>query len=247
MREIERRTWSMDTKKKVLIIEDDKDIALLVRDYLEINGYRVAVALNGGEAKKALAEQCDLILLDIMLPGADGLELLKVIRNERHMDIPVIIVSAKKADADKILGLGLGADDYLAKPFSPSELVARVKAHISRYERLTAKEGGDGADSREIIEVRDLRIDVAARQVFVHDREAILTNKEFDLLLFLVRNPNRVFKKDDIFDKVWGMDAIGDTATITVHVKKLREKIEDNPSEPKLIETVWGAGYRFKM
>ncbi|MDR1062054.1 MAG: response regulator transcription factor [Clostridiales bacterium] len=237
----------MDNRKKVLIIEDDKDIALLERDYLEISGYSAAIALTGGEAKKALAERCDLVLLDIMLPGADGLELLKLIRNERHLDIPVIIVSAKKADADKILGLGLGADDYLVKPFSPSELVARVKAHISRYERLTAKEGGRGADIREIIEVRDLRIDVAARQVFVRGKEAILTNKEFDLLIFLARNPNRVFRKDDIFDKVWGMDAIGDTATITVHVKKLREKIEDNPSEPKLIETVWGAGYRFKM
>jgi DNA-binding response OmpR family regulator len=234
-------------KKKVLIIEDDRDIGQLERDYLEINGYEVSIATSGADAKKALSERHDLVLLDIMLPAVDGLDILKAIRNERRLDIPVIIVSAKKADADKILGLGLGADDYLVKPFSPSELVARVKAHIERYGRLTAKKGIGDMDAREIIEVRSLKIDTAARQVFVNGKEAILTNKEFDLLLFLVRNPNRVFRKDDIFDKVWGMDAIGDTATVTVHVKKLREKIEESPSEPQLIETVWGAGYRFKI
>ncbi|MDR3121522.1 MAG: response regulator transcription factor, partial [Clostridiales bacterium] len=201
----------------------------------------------GSAAGSGAASDPALILLDIMLPGADGLELLKYIRNERSLDVPILIVSARKSDADKILGLGLGADDYIVKPFSPSELVARVKAHIERYERLTARGDAAAEGRREIIEFRTLKIDVAARRVFISGKDVALTNKEFDLLVFFARNPNRVFKKDDIFDKVWGMDAFGDTSTITVHVKKLREKIEGAPDGQKFIETVWGAGYRFKI
>ena len=260
-------------KKRILIIEDDSAIASLERDYLEISGYDVRVAGSWAQAREMLADGVDLFLLDIMLPGADGTDILKELRNAHNVDVPVIIVSAKETDADKILGLGLGADDYLVKPFSPSELVARVKAHIVRYGRLTARASGElGASgvgmagmagapgsvgatgagaARDTVSIRHLAIDIPARRVFVRGRETKLTNKEFELLLFFVRHPNRVFRKDEIFDRVWGMDSLGDASTVTVHVNKLREKIADTaPPEngvPRLIETVWGAGYRFRV
>jgi len=226
--------------KKILIIEDDKSIAELELDYLEIEGYMVEIALTGFEGlDKALEEEIDLVLLDLMLPGVDGFQICKAIRAEK--DIPVLMVSAKKEDIDKIRGLGLGADDYIVKPFSPGELVARVKAHLARYERLIAKE-----TQMESIMIRGLRIDKSSRQVFINNREVILTAKEFDLLTFLAIHPNHVFSKDQLFERLWGFDSLGEISTVTVHIRKIREKIEIDPSNPQYIETVWGAGYRFK-
>lgn len=226
--------------RKVLIVEDDKNIASLERDYLEANGFVTDIELTGENGlKKALENDYDLIILDIMLPGIDGFEICRILRREK--DTPILFVSAKKDDIDKIRGLGLGADDYMVKPFSPSELVARVKAHINRYERLSNKQ----QDRSEVIDVGGLRIDVKARRVFKDENEVILANKEFDLLLFLASNPNVVFSKDALFDKIWGFDSIGETSTVTVHINRLREKIETDTQNPRYIETVWGAGYRF--
>ena len=190
---------------------------------------------------RALAEDFDLIILDLMLPGVDGFEICRQIRQEKN--IPVIMVSAKKDDIDKIRGLGLGADDYMTKPFSPSELVARVKAHMARYERLV----GSGVQENEIIEIRGIKIDKTARRVWVNGEEKAFTSKEFDLLTFLAQNPNHVFTKEELFSKIWDMESIGDIATVTVHIKKIREKIEFNTAKPQYIETIWGVGYRFKV
>ena len=225
--------------KRVLIIEDDQDIAELERDYLEANGFTATLCGNGLEGEKlALAEPVDIIVLDIMLPGEDGFQVCRNIR--QHKNIPILLVSARQEDIDKIRGLGLGADDYIVKPFSPNELVARVKAHLSRYEQLTAKE-----TATQILRFGDLAIDEASHRVFVHDQEVLLPNKEFELLLFLAKNPGIVFSKDTLFDRVWGADAFGETATVAVNVNRIREKIEDDTSRPRYIETVWGAGYRF--
>jgi DNA-binding response OmpR family regulator len=226
--------------KRILIIEDDKSIAELERDYLEIDGFLVEIALTGSDGlNKAMKEDVDLVLLDLMLPGVDGFQICKTIRLER--DIPILMVSAKKEDIDKIRGLGLGADDYIVKPFSPSELVARVKAHLARYERLIGKEvQSDG------IMVRGLRIDKVSRRIFVNDHEVIFTAKEFDVLTFLALHPDQVFSKEQLFERLWGFDSFGDISTVTVHIRKIREKIEADPSNPQYIETVWGAGYRFK-
>jgi DNA-binding response OmpR family regulator len=226
--------------KKILIIEDDKSIAELERDYLEIDGFSVEIALTGTEGlNKALQDEVDLVLLDLMLPGTDGFQICKAIRSEK--DIPILMVSAKKEDIDKIRGLGLGADDYIVKPFSPSELVARVKAHLARYDRLIGKEvPNDG------ILIRGLQIDKASRRVFVNNHEVSLTAKEFDLLTFLALHTNHVFSKEELFERLWGFDSLGDISTVTVHIRKIREKIETDSSDPQYIETVWGAGYRFK-
>ena len=226
--------------KKILIIEDDISIAELQRDYLEIDGFVVDIALTGEEGlHKALNDQVDLILLDLMLPGVDGFQICKTIRTEK--DIPILMVSAKKEDIDKIRGLGLGADDYIVKPFSPSELVARVKAHISRYERLISRE-----PQKDIISIRGLRMDKESRRVYVNNREVIFTTKEFDILLFLAMHPDHVFSKEQLFERLWGIDSFGDISTVTVHIRKIREKIEVDASHPQYIETIWGAGYRFK-
>ena len=182
-----------------------------------------------------------MIILDLMLPKIDGFEICRQIRSE--IDIPILIVSAKKEDIDKIRGLGLGVDDYITKPFNSSELVARVKAHISRYERLVGK----NEHVPESIEIHGLRIDHSSRRVFINDREAFLTTKEFDVLLYLAQNPDHVFSKEDLFDKIWGIASLGDVATVTVHIGKIREKIEADVSNPQYIETIWGAGYRFKV
>ena len=226
--------------KKILIIEDDISIAELQRDYLEIEDFLVDIALTGEEGlNKALNGQVDLILLDLMLPEVDGFQICKTVRTEK--DIPVIMVSAKKEDIDKIRGFGLGADDYIVKPFSPSELVARVKAHISRYERLISKE-----PIKDIISFRGLRIDKESRRVFVNNCEVIFTAKEFDVLPYLAMHPDHVFSKEDLFERLWGIDSFGDISTVTVHIRKIREKIEVEASRPQYIETIWGAGYRFK-
>ena len=227
---------------KILIVEDEETIADLEKDYLELSGFEVEVA-NDGETglEKALKDEYSLFILDLMLPGVDGFEICKKIREEKNT--PIIMVSAKKDDIDKIRGLGLGADDYMTKPFSPSELVARVKAHLARYDRLT----GSAVEKNKIIEIRGLRIDTTARRVWVNDVEKTFTTKEFDLLTFLAENPNHVFTKEELFREIWDMESVGDIATVTVHIKKIREKIEMNTNKPQYIETIWGVGYRFKL
>ncbi|MEN8905354.1 MAG: response regulator transcription factor [Clostridiales bacterium] len=229
-------------KKKILIIEDELSIAELERDYLEINGFEVELELTGDSGLlKATKERFDLIILDLMLPNVDGFEICKKLRSK--LDIPILMVTARKEDIDKIRGLGLGADDYVTKPFSPSELVARVKAHLSRFERLV----GNNTKSRDIINVRNIIIDKSARKVEKADKEIFFTSKEYDLLLYLIENPNHVFSRENLFDKIWGMEACGEISTVTVHIKKIREKIEIDTSKPQYIETVWGVGYRFKV
>lgn len=229
--------------KRILIIEDDVNISELERDYLEANGYSTDIEHNGAEGlHRAINEDYSGIIVDIMLPEISGFDICREIRKTK--DIPIIIVTAKKEDIDKIRGLGLGADDYIVKPFSPSELVARVTAHINRYERLMMASQGD---SKDIIETGRLRIEKASHRVFIANKEIALANKEFDLLLFLAQNPNVVFSKDQLFDKIWGYDSIGEPSTVTVHINKLREKIEEDMSKPQYIETVWGAGYRFRQ
>ncbi len=226
---------------RILIIEDETAIAELERDYLELSGYEVTIAEDGLKGKRAaLEEEYNLVILDLMLPGSDGFEICKAIREAK--DIPILMVSAKKDEVDKIRGLGLGADDYMTKPFSPSELVARVKAHLQRYERLV----GSGIRENKVVETRGLRIDKTARRVFVNGEEKAFTTKEFDLLTYLAENPNRVFSKDELFRAIWDMDSVGDIATVTVHIKKVREKIETDTANPQYIETIWGVGYRFK-
>lgn len=228
---------------KILIIEDEDAIADLEKDYLELSGFDVTIATDGEEGEKiALSEDYDLIVLDLMLPGKDGFEICKSVRSEKN--VPILMVSAKKDDIDKIRGLGLGADDYMTKPFSPSELVARVKAHLSRYARLVST---NVKPSNQMIEIRGLKIDKTARRVWVNGEERQFTTKEFDLLTFLAENPNHVYTKDELFREIWDMDSIGDIATVTVHIKKIREKVEFDSANPQYIETIWGVGYRFKM
>ncbi len=227
---------------KILIVEDEVAIADLEKDYLELSGFEVILEYTGdGGLKKALEEDIDLLILDIMLPNMDGFDICKEVRLRK--DIPIIMVSAKKEDISKIRGLGFGADDYITKPFSPSELVARVKAHLERYRRLV----GGARKINDIIEIRGLTIDKTARRVYVNGEEKAFTTKEFDLLTFLAENPNRVYKKDELFREIWDLESVGDIATVTVHIKKIREKIEKNTSKPEYIETIWGVGYRFHM
>ena len=227
---------------KILIIEDEVAIADLEKDYLELSGFEVAIE-NAGDTglERALKEEFDLVVLDLMLPGMDGFDVCKKIREEK--DIPILIVSAKKDDIDKIRGLGLGADDYMTKPFSPSELVARVKAHMARYTRLV----NTNQKVNDIVEIRGIKIDKTARRVYINGEEKTFTTKEFDLLTFLAENPNHVFTKEELFREIWDMDSIGDIATVTVHIKKIREKVEFDTANPQYIETIWGVGYRFKV
>lgn len=227
---------------KILIVEDEEAIADLEKDYLELSDFEVTIENNGDKGlETALTGNYDLVILDLMLPGIDGFEVCKRIREEKN--IPIIMVSAKKDDIDKIRGLGLGADDYMTKPFSPSELVARVKAHMARYDRLV----GSNQKVNDIIEIRGLKIDKTARRVYVDGEERVFTTKEFDLLTFLAENPNHVYSKEELFREIWDMDSIGDIATVTVHIKKIREKIEYDSAKPQYIETIWGVGYRFKV
>lgn len=220
--------------KKILIIEDDISIAELERDYLELNDFKCTIAEQGMEGlEKALNEDFELIIIDIMLPGMDGFEVLSKLREKKQT--PVIMLSARNGDIDKIKGLGLGADDYMTKPFSPNELVARVKARIKRHNILTNS-------NNTVINIRSLSIDKDAHTVKVGGKEVMLTAKEYDLLLFLAENPNRTFSKDILFDRIWGMDAIGDVSTVTVHIQRVRDKIQANGD--KFIDTVWGVGYR---
>ena len=227
---------------RILIIEDEEAIADLEKDYLELSGFQVEIEDRGDTGlTRALKEEFDLIILDLMLPGVDGFEICKQIREGKN--IPVIMVSAKKDDIDKIRGLGLGADDYMTKPFSPSELVARVKAHMARYERLI----GSGIQENEIVEIRGIKIDKTARRVWINGEEKAFTSKEFDLLTFLATHPNHVYSKEELFKEIWEMNSVGEIATVTVHIKKIREKIDRATSKPQYIETIWGVGYRFKI
>lgn len=227
---------------KILIVEDEVAIADLEKDYLELSGFEVEIENDGMTGlARALAEEFDLFILDLMLPGIDGFEICKQIRERKNT--PIIMVSAKKDDIDKIRGLGLGADDYMTKPFSPSELVARVKAHLARYNRLI----GSNVVENDIIEIRGIKIDKTARRVWINGEEKQFTTKEFDLLTFLAENPNHVYTKEELFREIWDMESIGDIATVTVHIKKIREKVEMNTAKPQYIETIWGVGYRFKL
>lgn len=227
---------------RILIIEDEEAIADLEKDYLELSDFEVEIEHTGDMGlQKALEKEFDLVILDLMLPEMDGFEVCRKIREEKN--IPILMVSAKKDDIDKIRGLGLGADDYMTKPFSPSELVARVKAHMARYDRLV----GSSQKINDVVEIRGIRIDKTARRVYVDGDEKTFTTKEFDLLTFLAENPNHVFTKEELFREIWDMDSIGDIATVTVHIKKIREKIEYDTAKPQYIETIWGVGYRFKV
>ncbi|MGE5390017.1 MAG: response regulator transcription factor [Deltaproteobacteria bacterium] len=226
--------------KRILIVEDELSIAELERDYLQIEGFSVIIETDGNKGlQRCEADEFDLVILDLMLPGLDGFEVCRRLR--KNSAVPIIMVSAKTEDMDKIRGLGLGADDYMTKPFSPLELVARVKAHIARFERLS----GIRPENNDEIEIKGLLINRSSRRVFFNEREITLSSKEFDLLLFLASNPNRVLSKEQIYQNIWGEDALGDLSTVAVHIRKIREKIEPNPSEPQYLETVWGSGYRF--
>lgn len=227
--------------KKILIIEDDANIAELERDYLQMHGYKVTIVADGLLGmQQATSGTYDVIIVDLMLPNKDGFQILKAIRNQ--CEIPVIIVSAKTDDIDKIRGLGYGADDYLTKPFSPAELVARVKSHINRYERLMGKN-----IAVEVLSHKGLEINLASHQVFINGKEVSFTSKEYELLVFLISHPNIVFSKDHLFTTIWKEEHFGDTATVAVHIQKIRKKIEKDPANPQYIETIWGAGYRFNV
>lgn len=238
----ERDKKGIVSMSKILIVEDEISIAELEKDYLELSGFEVEIENTGDRGlERAIREEFDLFILDLMLPNVDGFEICRRVREMKNT--PILLVSAKKDDIDKIRGLGLGADDYMTKPFSPSELVARVKAHLARYERLI----GSNVQENEIIEIRGIKIDKTARRVYVNGEEKSFTTKEFDLLTFLAQNPNHVFTKEELFNKIWDMESIGDIATVTVHIKKIREKIEFDTAKPQYIETIWGVGYRFKV
>jgi len=227
---------------KILIVEDDTEIAILEKDYLEINGFETEIMVDGNQALAVLQKGgYDLVLLDLMLPGQNGYDICRQIRDK--IDIPILMVTARTESADIIRGLGLGADDYIAKPFDPAELVARVKSHLNRYERLTGSAKGCKDDT---IIIGDLKILPKSWIVYKGKTEIKLPNREFELLLFLAENPNTVFSKEQLFEKIWGFDYTGDSATVTVHMNRIREKIEDDPTNPKVIETIWGAGYRLK-
>lgn len=230
--------------EKILIIEDDELIAELERDYLEANGYETDMAFDGTEGeRKAKTGSYDAILLDIMLPGKTGFDVCRELR--RSLRLPILMVTAKKEDIDKIRGLGLGADDYLVKPFSPAELVARVKSHIHIHRLLT--ESKEAREEEAAITYQNLTILPKSRMVYLDKQEVVLVNKEFEILLYMAENPNIVFSKDTLFDRIWGMDSMGDAATVTVHINRLRDKLGKGSSQRQYIETVWGAGYRFRI
>lgn len=226
---------------KILIIEDDRDIAEVERDYLAINGFDADITDNGIMGIDSVKQnEYNLVLLDLMLPGLDGFTVCKKLRE--ITDVPILMVTARKEDIDKIRGLGLGADDYIEKPFSPNVLVARVKANLAQYERLKKTE----EKKETVIDIGDYKINTSSHRVYKHGEEVELKNKEYELFLFLVMNADIVFDKESLYEKIWGLDSLGDTATVAVHINRLREKLEDDPSNPKHIQTVWGTGYRFK-
>ena len=226
---------------KILIIEDDVAIAEIERDYLELDGFAVEIAADGNVGlERGLSGEHSLILLDLMLPGMDGFAICRALREQ--IDVPILMVTARQEDIDKIRGLGLGADDYIEKPFSPSVLVARVKAHLARYRRLTGSERTGGE-----IQIGGIRLNEETHRVYVDGREVELTNKEYELLLFFMLNVDVVFSREQLYERIWGWDAMGDSATVAVHINRLRKKIEQDPANPRYIVSVWGAGYRFNL
>lgn len=226
---------------KILIIEDDVAIAEIERDYLELDGFAVEIAADGNVGlERGLSGEHSLILLDLMLPGMDGFAICRALREQ--IDVPILMVTARQEDIDKIRGLGLGADDYIEKPFSPSVLVARVKAHLARYRRLTGSERTSGE-----IQIGGIRLNEETHRVYVDGREVELTNKEYELLLFFMLNVDVVFSREQLYECIWGWDAMGDSATVAVHINRLRKKIEQDPANPRYIVSVWGAGYRFNL
>lgn len=226
---------------KILIIEDDAAIAEIERDYLELDGFAVEIAADGNTGlARGLSGEHSLILLDLMLPGMDGFAICRALREQ--IDVPILMVTARQEDIDKIRGLGLGADDYIEKPFSPSVLVARVKAHLARYRRLTGSERTSGE-----IQIGGIRLNEETHRVYVDGREVELTNKEYELLLFFMLNVDVVFSREQLYERIWGWDAMGDSATVAVHINRLRKKIEQDPANPRYIVSVWGAGYRFNL
>ena len=233
-------------REKILIVEDEEEIAMLEQDYLEINGFQTRIESDGEQAVElALTGEFDLILLDLMLPGKNGYDICREIRDK--VDVPILMVTARTESIDKVLGRGLGADDYISKPFDPAELVARVKSHLNRYERLTKNgEPQNGTEGREkdVIKIDGIEIHTRSWKVFRDGEEIRFPNREFELLKFLAMNPNIVFSKEELFEKIWGYDYVGDSVTVTVHINRIREKIEEDSKNPKIIETVWGAGYR---
>jgi len=235
---------------KILIVEDEEEIAMLEKDYLEINGFETKIETDGEKAVQlALTGTYNLILLDLMLPGKNGYDICREIRDQ--IDIPILMVTARTESIDKVLGLGLGADDYISKPFDPAELVARVKSHLSRYERLTKgvknSNRKKGEDEKEIIHIGNIKILTRSWKVYRGGKEIKFPNREFELLKFLALNPNIVFSKEELFEKIWGYDYVGDSVTVTVHINRIREKIEEDSKNPQIIETVWGAGYRLNL
>ena len=232
----------MSDKKRILIIEDDADIRMIEEIYIQSSGMETVSAESWNEARKKLEENSfDLILLDIMLPDVNGYEICRQIR--KTLDIPILMVTAKTELADKLKGLNVGADDYILKPFDPVELVARINANIRQYERLTGKSTENAADV-STIKLGNIEIDLNSRRVYKNGEEIKMPNREFELLRFMAENPNIVFSKEQLFEKIWGYDYVGDSATVTVHINRIREKIEDDSKDPKILETVWGAGYR---
>jgi len=232
---------------KILIAEDDITIAEIEKDYLEVNGFEVDVVYDGTAALEAVREgKYNLLLLDIMMPGLSGFDVCKQVRD--IIDIPILMVTAKMESFDKVRGLGFGADDYITKPFDPAELVARVKSHLARYERLKQDNTLNTRNEKEEeLIIGDLRILTKGWKVYVKGKECKFANREFELLVFLANNPNIVFSKDTLFERIWGYDFVGDSTTVAVHINRIREKIEDDPGNPCYIETVWGAGYRFNI
>ena len=227
---------------KILIIEDDADIAAIERDYLELSGYQVSVCTDGASGLSAALEQpFDLLLLDLMLPGVDGFTICRKVREVK--DIPILMVTALGKDVDKIRGLGYGADDYIEKPFSPSVLVARVKAHLAQYRRLKPSPAAEST----VLTVGPLAADTACHRITKNGAEVLLKNKEYELLLFLMRHPGQVFSREDLYEMIWGLESLGDNITVAVHMNRLREKLEDDPAHPKLLQTVWGVGYRLTV
>ena len=232
--------------KRILIVEDDLAIAEIERDFLNIEEFEVVIATDGLEGyKKAKEEKFDLILLDLMLPNMNGYDICRNIRSE--VDVPIIMVTAKGEDTDKVRGLGIGADDYISKPFSPTELVARVKANLAQYERLQNKNKGESGKRPEEINAGPISVNLSTHRVYVRGTEIEFKHKEYELLTFLISHPDMVFSKEHLYERIWGMDALGDLKTVAVHINRLREKVEKDPQNPVHLQTVWGAGYRFKI
>lgn len=226
--------------KRILIVEDDDDIASIEKDYLEVSGYQVTVEENGTAGlTEALTGDYDLILLDVMLPGMDGFQIVRKLRDK--VDIPIMMVTAKRTDIDKIRGLGFGADDYIEKPFSPGVLVAKVKSQLAQYERLKGK-----PEDRKRITISGITLESDTHRIWVRGEEKVLPNKEFQLLEFLMVHADVVYSRETLYTRIWGMDSLGNTATVPVHINRLREAVEEDPANSRHILTIWGVGYKFK-